>query len=395
MTVEPAHKPLETIVSVAKSRDEVEALRPLWESLPIRNLDADIDYFLTVVSHHPWVISPYVVRVQPPARDPMLVVARLERHEFPVAVGYRTLVRPRLRTAVISFDGFLGAATPEDLALCVDALQQSLRRRDADAIMFQKLESGTDAQRAVLDRAGAITRVRGIQPMTRWLVDVPDTMDAFMSRRSSSSRQRIRTDNRRLLRKYAEVRVERLHERDVEFMLEELERVSSKAYQRALGVGGTNTALGRELIATCHRKGWLRAWMLYLDGAPVAFWLGSLQGGIFSIDSPAFDPDYTKDSVGMYAMYAMVEDLCADPLVTVLDFGHGDAEYKRRWANRTTTLRDETFVAARPLPVLTALLLSGLYSARAFAYRTARDTRFGAGLRRAWRSRLTTKSSGT
>ncbi|WP_157157439.1 GNAT family N-acetyltransferase [Diaminobutyricimonas sp. LJ205] len=381
------------VVSVARTTDEVEALRPLWSSLPVSNLDADIDYFLTVVEKHPSVISPYVLSVTPAGREPMLVVARLEKHEFPVTAGYRTLLRLRLRTLVVSFDGIVGATTPEDVATCIGAVHQALRRRDADAVAFQKLEQDGALHEQVLASSTKITRVRGLDSVTRWVADVPDSMEAFLARRSTSSRQRIRTDNRKLLKKYGEVRVERLHTGDLEFMLDELEKVSSKAYQRALGVGGTNTALGRALISTCFEHRWLRAWMLYLDNEPVAFWLGSLHDGVFSIDSPAFDPAYTKDSVGMYAMYAMVEDLCADPSVRVLDFGHGDAEYKRRWSNRTSVLRDETVVASRPLPVLTAIVLSALYSARGIAYRAARDTSFGRGLRRAWRSKLTAKNS--
>jgi hypothetical protein len=381
-----------TTPKVARSEQDVAALRPLWEALSPANVDADIDYVLTVVRNHAPTISPFTLRVDRPDGEPMLVVARLDDYAYPVKVGYRELFRFRLRTIVVAFDGILGAESEADQRRCVEELLATVRRGDADAVIFQKLEVGSPLQRVVANQKG-LAAVRGVESSTQWLIDLPDSLDEFLARRSTSTRQRIRTDNRKLVRKYDDVKVVRLDLLEPEAMLAELEKVSRKAYQRALGVGATNTELGRALILGSQRQGWLRAWMLYLDGIPVAFWLGTLYRGVFTIDSPSFDPAYAKDSVGMYSMFAMVEDLCADPAAEVLNLGHGDAEYKRRHATRTTQVRDEILLARRLRPLAVGWMLRAVFWARRTAYRVLARDGYVDRLRKSSRARLAQRNT--
>ncbi len=384
------HVRSDVLPSLATTTAEVEALRRLWESLAPRNIDADIDYFLAVVANHPAAIGPFVLRVEREGGGSMLVVARLEHHRFPIKLGYRTIAQPHLRTIVVSFDGMLGAASDDDVARCARALQSAVHRGDADAIIFQKLDQESSTRRLIKLNTDGLRTMRSAELSTKWLVDLPDTMDEFLGRRSSSSRRRIRTDIRKLERDYPGAEVRHLEQLDTRAMLDELERVSSKGYQRALGVGGTNTELGRSLIAASKERGWLRVWMLYLDGTPVAFWLGTLYSGVFTIDSPSFDPAYTSDSVGMYTMFAMVAELCSEPLARELDFGHGDAEYKKRYATRTVTVKDEVLLARRLRPATVGAVLNLAARAKGVAFGMLGEQRVER-LRKAWRSTLVDK----
>src|SRR5687768_130651 len=88
-------------VTVARTVDEVEALRPVWERLPVDNMDADIDHFLTVVRHRREVLRPHVIHVERPGRPDMLVVARLEDVPLESTVGYRVVARPRVRALMV------------------------------------------------------------------------------------------------------------------------------------------------------------------------------------------------------------------------------------------------------------------------------------------------------
>jgi hypothetical protein len=381
-------------VTVARSSEEVEALRSLWQSIHVPNLDADIDYFLTVVTHLPGVIGPHVVCITRGVRSPMLVVARLEHHTFPVRIGYREVLRPSLRAVVVSFDGILGATDDDDIAICVRALRETLSHGDSDALIVQNATIGSSVHRAALDVSSRASRLHGIPTTTRWFADLPDTMDALLERRSAKARKEVRYEERRLRRKYGDgIALVRLDHGDHLVLHADLEQVAGKTYQRALGVGADSSGMGEALTSLGLRKGWLRVWMLYLQNTPVAFWWGNVHGQTFAIDTPSFDPAYSKDGVGIFVMHAMLEELCRDPLISAVDFGHGDAEYKRRYATRSLDQQDVVLLATRVRPLFVGAFISTLLVANRLAYRALRHTRLAERLRHIWRSRLAAKVS--
>ena len=79
----------------------------------------------------------------------------------------------------------------------------------------------------------------------------------------------------------------------------------------------------------------------------MAFWYGSGYRGVFTT-AHGLDPAYTNLRVGTYVLMKLVEDLCADPTVDVLDFGFGDADYKRRFGQESWAETDVFVFAARP-----------------------------------------------
>ncbi|WP_181397377.1 GNAT family N-acetyltransferase [Cryobacterium arcticum] len=376
-------------MTVATTTEQVEALRPLWQSMSVSNLDADIDYFLAVVAHLPGVIAPHVLSVERPGRPAMIIVARLERHVFPVTVGYTELLRPHLKTVVVSFDGILGAQSEDDLAAAVLALRSTLRSGRADAVILQKVGLQSALHRAAVAGSARVTRIGGIAATRRWLVTLPDTLDLLLEGRSVKARKKAHYESRRLRRTYDSVEVIRLDRVELERVLGEIEAVARTTYQRALGVGASESALGRALTTLSFERGWLRVWMLHIDGSPAAFWWGNQHGDTFSVDTPGFDPRYTKDGVGTFVLHAMLDELCQDPTVAVVDFGHGYAEYKERYASQSVEQRDVIVLAARVRPLLTGQFVALLATVNRMAYRLLRNRSFATRLRRTWRARLT------
>jgi hypothetical protein len=386
--------PVAADVAVASTPDEVEQLRGLWQTMVVPNLDADIDYFLTVVAHLPGVISPHVLTVRRRGRPAMIVVARLERHAFPISVGYAEVFRPHLNTVVVSFDGVLGADTDADHRDAVRALLSTLPSRRAGAVILQKVATGSALHRAATAVSNRATRIGGLPATQRFFVDLPDTLDALLERRSVKARKEARYESRRLRRKYDTVEVVRLDQDGLERVRNDIETVARTTYQRALGVGASESALDRALTALTYQQGRLRVWMLYIDGSPAAFWWGNQHGGAFAIDTPGFDPRFAKDGVGIFVMHEMLDELCQDPTVSVVDLGHGHAEYKERHATRIVDQRDVVLLAARLGPLVVGRFVALMSMLNRLAYRMLRERALTQRLRRSWRDRLTRKSRG-
>jgi CelD/BcsL family acetyltransferase involved in cellulose biosynthesis len=91
-------------------------------------------------------------------------------------------------------------------------------------------------------------------------------------------------------------------------------------------------------------------------------------------------------------MLRMIEDLCADPTVEVLDFGFGDAEYKRRLGDFSTREEDVLVYAPTARSVRINLTRTALLLAIGGMRRLAGASALGGAVKRRWRRRLSTAS---
>ena len=124
--------------------------------------------------------------------------------------------------------------------------------------------------------------------------------------------------------------------------------VAAKTYQHGLGVAFGDSSLDRALTRLGLERGWLRAYVLYIDDEPVAFWPGAAWNGTFYIGTPGYDPRYTEYGVGKDVLIRLIEDLCSDDSVQRVDDGSGDATYKRKFGTVSWPEADVTLFARRP-----------------------------------------------
>jgi CelD/BcsL family acetyltransferase involved in cellulose biosynthesis len=379
------------LVVVARTVEEVEGLRGEWQAAGVGDIDSDIDYFLAVVTNAPQVVRPHVVLIRRPGRRPLLAVARLELLGVPLAVGYRTVARPQVRAVVVSFGGLVGVAGAADEKLLAGELRRALVAGEADMLLVRKADVGGTVRDAVADGVSWPRRSHA-QPVTRrWVAPVPGSFEVFLTHRKGRTRQKLRRYARVLERAYGQgLRVRRFeHPAEMAELCADMEAVAARTYQRGLGAAYSGSPLDQGLIELGLRRGWYRAWMLYLDGKPAAFWTGTAYAGVFTTGTPGYDPEHTKDRVGTYTMLRMIEDLCAAGDVSWLNFGPGDAEYKAAYGTPERAEAD-IFVVRRGLrPVTVSLTAGGLSKVNSWGRQLTRDTGWGRRLKRAWRGSMT------
>lgn len=135
-------------------------------------------------------------------------------------------------------------------------------------------------------------------------------------------------------------------------------------------------------------RGEFRAWVLSLDGVPIAFWQGIARRRTFVLSNAGYDPVYGKLGVGTYVQLRMFNDLIEDPGVDSVDFGWGDAEYKARFGTESW-LEHDVLVFAPSFKGVRVRVLRGAIReidelARGAAARLGMSNR----IKRAWRGRL-------
>lgn len=372
-------------VVVATTPEAVEALRAVWATVPITDIDSDIDYFLTVVREATQVIRPHVVYLRTEDGRHLIAVARLENLPLPFRLGYRTLGSATLRAIVVTFGGFLGARSQLDETRMMSSLCGSLWNGEADALLMRNVAQDRTLKDVAMNAVPSACRTRGLPTSPRWIAAVPDKLDGFLQVRSTKTRKRFRREGRAIeetpgfeLCRFREVG-------ELERLCRDMETVAARAYQRGLGVGFGGSRMERALMAVGMARGWYRAWVLYLHARPVAFWTGFAYGETFFVGTPGFDPEHAALSVGNYTMLRMAEDLCADEAIRFLDFGHGDADYKAAYGHADRIESDVLLSAPRLKPMAVMLALSALSVVNRLGRRLVERSVFVRRLKNRWR----------
>jgi predicted ATP-grasp superfamily ATP-dependent carboligase/CelD/BcsL family acetyltransferase involved in cellulose biosynthesis len=116
--------------------------------------------------------------------------------------------------------------------------------------------------------------------------------------------------------------------------------------------GGSSVAPGRarafhtDLAVAACEQGWLRLWLLELDGEPAASFYGWSIGGRYSYYLAGFDPVWSRHSVGLLLLAHTVRSAAEEGAHTY-DFLLGDEVYKDRFASGERRVR--TAMVTRPL----------------------------------------------
>ena len=171
---------------------------------------------------------------------------------------------------------------------------------------------------------------------------LPASWDEYLAGRSSNFRQQLRR-REAALRREGDV-VMRLAaattlDRDLDTLF---------ALHRARW-GSTPTDFGdtpfhRELAREALGRGWLRLWLLELDGRPIAAWHGFQVGTVCSYYQAGRDPGFERHSIGYLLMGHSIHAAIAEG-AREYRFGRGDEAFKTRFASNVPGL--ETVVLDR------------------------------------------------
>jgi CelD/BcsL family acetyltransferase involved in cellulose biosynthesis len=336
-------------------------------------------------------MRPHAVVVGDRNGEPIGVIScRVEEIELPVHLGPKTVLSPRVRALTATYGGVMGKVDETTAPAFLDALFGSVEPGEVDLVRLRMLEVGSPLHAAARRRA-PLVRLRRLPPrMPHWRADLPASLDEYLARRSKRRRETVRRYSNRLERTYGdEARVEVFRTREgTERLLADSALVHRETYQHVLGVGFSDAHVQRALMELGMDRGWFRGYVLYLRGAPAAFWHGSAYRGTFGIGATGFDPAYADARPGTYLLMRLIADLCADEAVRTLDFGFGDADYKRHFGDERIVEEDVVVFEPRARPLALNAVSSSFEgatrAARAGAERVAGNGR----LRRLRRSRL-------
>src|SRR5579875_1637569 len=322
---------MSTYIRVFRTIDSLEALREDWARLG-KHPNADFDYYRSVLESMPGDVSPYVLAVYRDGRAVAILVGRIENSRLRPRIGYMTVPGPRIRELVMVHGGLLGEPRAEECDLLMQQIVESMRAGESDLVRFNHLRTDSAlysraARGQGVFSAGYFPTVQAHRAMT-----MPKTEAEFWERFSSKVRKILKWQMRRFEREFpGGIRIASMGTAgELDRLAADIEQVAMKTYQRGLGAGFNVSEGERARLRFKAEKGWLRAYILYVNDAPCSFWCGTLYRGIFHSDSMGYDPAYQRFSPGMHLILRVLEQCCGDGSgVNSVDFGLGDAQYKR------------------------------------------------------------------
>lgn len=321
-------------VRVLKTVAELDSIRAMWESWP-GHRDSDIDFFLAILQTNPRIVRPHIIVAERGGIPQAILVGRLDRGHIDFRMGYGR-IRSKASVLYFVYGAHRGSESLDISRAFLETIQLCLSSREADAAYLNFLRTDSDLYRLARAAPGFLTRDYGLKTKPHYSLTVPNSADLFYAGLSSKVRKNQKRQAKKLFEDFhGAVKIREFRApAEVPRLAELVEQVAKISYQRGLGVGFVDSAEERSRLGLAAGKGCLRAYVLYLEGRPCAFWVGVLTHGTFLSDYLGFDPAFAKHSPGMYLVMRVLESFCTGAAaVSKVDFANGDAQYKEVLSN--------------------------------------------------------------
>jgi hypothetical protein len=320
-------------IHVLNNAEEINRWREFWVENN-RHPDADIDFYSLFTTIHADKLKPYILVATQNGKPKAMWIGRLENVSVPLKLGYRTLLNLSLRQIAFLQDGFLGESSPEIIQALIAHIRRQLKSGVADRAYVSNTDVNLEIFKAARRAPGILFRDYSGKTVERWQTSLPANMEEFLKRRSKKHRYWLK----RIGRVFEEAHPGKVKftmcrmKEDIKGFCDAAEQIAQTTYQRGLGVGFLNTLETHRRLELAVEKGWLKAYLVFVEDEPVAFWCGRLYNGIMYLEWTGYKPAYRKFEAGTVLFLKMLEDLCASG-VRAVDYGLGTAGYKERFGD--------------------------------------------------------------
>jgi len=243
-------------------------------------------------------------------------------------------------------DRLAGDVDDEALGCFARACRELLRAPGTDGILFEDLEVDGALWKAVeaVGTGGGVSLDRPKPAQPHWRILLPEDPAAYWQTLSGKVRRNLRRNIKHFPHT---VEVVRSAEQVPDF-LEAVSVISEQSWQgRRLGRRASADERRRTAFESLAELGALRCFLLRHDGEPVAFVYGWQWGGVFDYAQIGYDSRLAAKGPGKILLARVLEDLIERDTPDVLDFGDGDADYKRRFGTHHSLTGPLTLNSAR------------------------------------------------
>lgn len=221
------------------------------------------------------------------------------------------------------------------MAALMTGVAAHVRDANANFLLVEDLEQGSTLHEQLNELVADGFRLfspTGFQERLR--IRLPDDPNQYWGRFSSKSRNTFR----RKIKKLGDVRFERITQPEqVADFLSRAHKISRNTWQsERLGLRVQNDGAELRQFVFQASQGAFRSYLLLRGEESIAFLIGNQLNGRFHYEEVGYDSDFARLSPGQVLLLKALEDLFEHDTPEWFDFGGGDAEYKRLFANHVS-----------------------------------------------------------
>ena len=363
-------------VRVFRSDGELEAIRDLWTSLQAHP-NIDYEYYQLIHRSRRQIIRPHVVVAYRAGVPETLVIGRIEQVKISVGIGYAKLASLSAKRLTLIHGGVLGNCSSENCQAIFESIERALRDGEADLATLSYLSTDCPLVRHAIEKRNLLSRQQPLLTQSHRVMSLPMRSDELYERFSVKVRKNLKWQMRKLEKDHNGELAIRCFSTcaELDSMFRDIEAVARNTYQRGLGAGFEDNPEMRARMELLAQQDQLRAYILYIHQQPSAFWVGSVYRNVLHSNFMGFDRTYARYSPGMYLILRVLEQLCnsaPNPAVRSIDFGLGDAQYKKllsdlEWTEASISVFAPSLRGLRLMLLQTPLAILNNFSQRILA----------------------------
>lgn len=322
-------------VDIVRDWDQLQVHEAAWRTLlerqhPLLSPNVVPDRYRETTRAFGEAVKPFAIVVSQHGEPRGMALGRMQTRPIRCRVGYASVSFPSVRTLDIMHGGVI--VGDDSVAASIADTLAHLRSGDGvDLVNLNRLPLQHPVH-AHLRAVIPVNRIASHAPEPHFVVpiipgDFDGTLRAVLS---TKRRHEVRREHRRLRDQFdGDVELVRHEEpEDIDTLLEAACAIAGTTYKHALGIGIDSSSRWRAILHSAASAGQLRAWLLVACGEPIAFAIGTRVGEQFFLEDFGYAPEHAKWSPGKNILFRIIEQLSLDDC-TCLDFGFGDAQYKR------------------------------------------------------------------
>ena len=383
-------------IVAATNFEEIEAIRPIWEQMqrneprPVPN--ADIDRYLSVVKASGDDVRPHIMVIKCNDHPAAIMIGRIEKRRLDFKLGYKILFSPALKCLTIVYGGIIGRPSVKLCEVLIREIMNVLSRGQADLVFFNHLGIDSPIYKLSKTVPDFLSRSHFTSAESHWQTYIPDTVEEFYRQVPNSRKRRWRRDIRQLEKiSSSESKIVCYRQlSDVNYLIDVACQINESTYKSGLAVGFTNSDINRALLEKAAGDGWLRAYVLYVGDEPCAFQFDVRYGKTQFTEFGSFDPRWSRGSPGTVLLIKVIEQLCRESDVSIMDYGFGHALYKSKFGTNHWLEETVCIYAPRLRPILINIAMSANLACCILLKRATKCLNLDSWLKRNWRRKINT-----
>lgn len=320
-------------IRIIDSLAEIDTLRDKWQLLQW-HLNSDIDYYKQYISSKNGT-TPYIIVVERGLNIVSIFVGRIADREVKISIGYKNIFKVKFRALTIIYGGILGNVTHEVVSIFITHLDELLKDKKVEVIYIDDVDIRSEFYKNINILKNDSLLNQKTPYNLHWRMTLPKTMDDFYKSLSYKRRKNIRRSTRNLYEKHKKNYEIKCYKsiKDIPFVMDQNESIALETYQRGLGVGFEKTYLTKKLMEIAANKGWMKCYILYINDEAIAFDRIYMYDNTLFLQDGGFKTKFKDVDPGTNLFLKILEDSFGEQRIDYIDFGFGDAPYKRRFCD--------------------------------------------------------------